>query len=35
MGMINAVVPHAELENTAFEWAQEILAKKPYSDQND
>lgn len=29
MGMVNAVVPHAELENTAWEWAQEILAKSP------
>ena len=29
MGMVNAVVPHEELENTAFEWAQEILAKSP------
>lgn len=31
MGMVNAVVPHAELEDTAFEWAQEILAKSPTS----
>lgn len=31
MGMVNAVVPHAELENTAFKWAQEILAKSPTS----
>ena len=29
MGMVNAVVPHAELEATAWEWAQEILAKSP------
>ena len=29
MGMINAVVPHEELEATAFEWAQEILEKSP------
>lgn len=29
MGMVNAVVPHEELENTAYEWAQEILAKSP------
>lgn len=29
MGMVNAVVPHAELEETAFEWAQEILSKSP------
>lgn len=31
MGMVNAVIPHAELEDTAFEWAQEILAKSPMS----
>ncbi|MGI9527521.1 MAG: 1,4-dihydroxy-2-naphthoyl-CoA synthase [Weeksellaceae bacterium] len=31
MGMVNAVVPHEELENTAYEWAQEILAKSPIS----
>ena len=30
MGMVNAVVPHDELENTAFQWALEILEKKPY-----
>lgn len=29
MGMVNAVVPHDELENTAFKWAQEILEKSP------
>ncbi len=29
MGMVNAVIPHKELENTAFEWAQEILMKSP------
>jgi naphthoate synthase len=29
MGMVNAVVPHAELENTAYDWAQEILKKSP------
>lgn len=29
MGMVNAVVPHDELEETAFEWAQEILGKSP------
>jgi len=29
MGMVNAVIPHAELEETAFEWAQEILRKSP------
>lgn len=31
MGMVNAVVPHAELEATAWEWAQDILAKSPTS----
>jgi naphthoate synthase len=29
MGMVNAVVPHDELEETAYEWAQEILEKSP------
>lgn len=29
MGMVNAVVPHEELENEAFDWAQEILTKSP------
>lgn len=29
MGMVNAVVPHDELEETAFQWAQEILEKSP------
>ncbi len=29
MGMVNAVVPHDELEQTAFDWAQEILRKSP------
>lgn len=29
MGMVNAVVPHDELEQTAFEWAQEIMTKSP------
>ena len=29
MGMVNAVVPHDELEETAYAWAQEILAKSP------
>lgn len=29
MGMVNAVVPHDELENEAFAWAQEILTKSP------
>jgi naphthoate synthase len=31
MGMVNAVIPHNELEDTAFEWAQEILEKSPMS----
>jgi len=29
MGMANAVVPHDELEQFAFDWAQEILTKSP------
>lgn len=29
MGMVNAVIPHDELENTAYEWGQEILGKSP------
>ena len=29
MGAINAVVPHAELEDVALEWAREILTKSP------
>ena len=29
MGMVNAVVPHAELEPTALEWARRINAKSP------
>jgi len=29
MGAVNAVVPHAELESVAYEWAQEILGKSP------
>ncbi|MEM7162709.1 MAG: 1,4-dihydroxy-2-naphthoyl-CoA synthase [Bacteroidota bacterium] len=29
MGMVNAVIPHAELEDTAYEWAQEIMKKSP------
>ena len=28
-GAINAAVPHAELEATAYDWAQEILTKSP------
>ena len=31
MGMVNQVIPHAELEETAYQWAQEILAKSPTS----
>ena len=31
MGMVNEVVPHDELEDTAFAWAQEVLAKSPTS----
>lgn len=31
MGMVNKVVPHAKLEDVAYEWAQEILAKSPTS----
>jgi len=29
MGMVNAVVPHAELEATALQWAKEINGKSP------
>jgi naphthoate synthase len=29
MGMVNAVVPHAELEQTALEWARKINGKSP------
>ncbi len=29
MGMVNAVIPHAELESTALEWAAEINSKSP------
>lgn len=29
MGMVNEVVPHAELENVALEWAAEINTKSP------
>ncbi|NCG28933.1 MAG: 1,4-dihydroxy-2-naphthoyl-CoA synthase, partial [Bacteroidetes bacterium] len=31
MGMVNAAIPHAELEDEAYQWAQEILAKSPTS----
>lgn len=29
MGMVNAVIPHAELEAVALEWAAEINRKSP------
>jgi naphthoate synthase len=29
MGMVNAVVDHADLESTALQWAREITAKSP------
>ncbi len=29
MGAVNAVVPHADLERVAMEWAREILGKSP------
>ncbi len=29
MGMVNAVVPHEELEEFAYDWAQEIMTKSP------
>ena len=29
MGMVNEVVPHNELEDTAYQWGQEILEKSP------
>jgi naphthoate synthase len=29
MGMVNAVVPHAELETTALEWAKKVCGKSP------
>ncbi len=29
MGMVNAVVPHKELENVALEWAREMNSKSP------
>jgi naphthoate synthase len=29
MGMVNAVVPHAELESFALDWAHEIVSKSP------
>ena len=29
MGMVNRVVPHAELERTALSWAKRICSKSP------
>ena len=29
MGMVNAVVPHNDLEEVALEWAAEVNAKSP------
>ena len=29
MGMVNAVVPHAQLEDSALDWAEEINSKSP------
>ncbi|MEA3501620.1 MAG: enoyl-CoA hydratase-related protein, partial [Actinomycetota bacterium] len=29
MGMVNAVVDHADLESVALQWAREIVAKSP------
>jgi naphthoate synthase len=29
LGMVNAVVPHAELERTAMDWARKVNAKSP------
>ena len=29
MGMVNKVVPHKELEKTAYDWSQEIMKKSP------
>ena len=31
MGMVNKVIPHKDLEKTAYEWALEILKKSPTS----
>jgi naphthoate synthase len=31
MGMVNAAIPHAELEDTAYQWALETLEKSPTS----
>ena len=29
MGMVNAVVPHAELESVALDWARQVNGKSP------
>jgi len=29
MGMVNAVVPHADLEKVALEWAKKVCGKSP------
>src|SRR6201999_3739321 len=29
MGMVNAVIPHADLERTALEWARAVNGKSP------
>ena len=29
MGMVNKVVPHEDLEQVAYDWAQEIMTKSP------
>ena len=29
MGMVNQAVPHDKLEQTAYDWAQEIMMKSP------
>ena len=29
MGMVNKVVPHKDLEQTAYDWSQEIMTKSP------
>jgi naphthoate synthase len=31
IGAVNAVVPHAELEKTAYQWATEVMGKSPTS----
>jgi naphthoate synthase len=31
MGMVNAVVPHSELERVALNWGREVMAKSPMS----